>query len=135
MNPSQDQVQSALRTLIVALGSALAGWAIAKGWITKEQASAVLSNQEVIGAATAVILAGLGSAASAASGVWGLVVHKQVNMVAAVAAMPEVAKVEMKPTEAGVGIASAIANAPGVVVTVAPATPPHLPLGAGPPGG
>lgn len=119
MNPSQEQINSAIRTLVASLGGVLAGWAIAKGWITQAQATAILSNQEVIGAATMVLLAVLGGGGSAVAGIWGLIAHKQVNMVAAVAAMPEVAKVETMPTAAGVALASAVPPAPGVVVTIA----------------
>ncbi len=122
MNPSSDQIKSAVRTLIASLGGAVAGWAIGKGWITQAQASAILSNQEVIGAATAIVLALLGSVGSTVAGVWGLLAHKQVNLVATVAAMPEVAKVETTPTRAGLDLAAGVQAAgpvPGAVVVVA----------------
>lgn len=119
MNPSPEQIKSAIRTLVASLGGAIAGWAIGKGWVTQDQASAILSNQETIGAATAVVIAILGSGASTVAGIWGLISHKQANMVATVAAMPEVAKVETMLTQAGAALASAIPPAPGVVVTVA----------------
>ncbi len=122
MNPSSDQIKSAVRTLIASLGGAVAGWAIAKGWISQAQASAILSNQEVIGAVTAIVLALIGSLGSTVAGVWGLIDKKQVNLVAAVAAMPEVAKVETMPTQAGSDLAAGVQAAgpvPGAVVVVA----------------
>src|SRR6266567_3653493 len=100
MNPSPEQVKSAIRTLVASLGGVAAGWAIGKGWITQAQATAILSNQEVLGLATAMVIALGGLGASAFAGVWGLISHKKANMVAVVAAMPEVAKVEVLPTSA-----------------------------------
>ncbi len=117
--PSQDQIKSAARTLVATLGGVLAGWAIGKGWITQEQATAILSNQEAMSAATVIVLALAGSVGSTFAGIWGLIAHKQVNLVATVAAMPEVSKVEVVPTQAGVDIANAVPAAPGTVVTVA----------------
>jgi hypothetical protein len=114
MNPSSDQLKSAGRTLIATLGGVLAGWAIGKGWITEAQASAILSNQEFMSAATVIILACVGSVGSVAAGMWGLVAHKQANLVATVAAMPEVAKVETVSTAAGINLASAATAAANV---------------------
>ncbi len=119
MNPSPEQVKSAIRTLVASLGGVAAGWAIGKGWITQSQAAAILSNQEVLSLATAIIVALLGAGASTFSGVWGLVAHKQANMVAVVAALPEVAKVEVMPTPAGVALATSVPPTPGAVVTIA----------------
>src|SRR3977135_786957 len=119
MNPSQDQIKSAARALVATLGGVLAGWAIGKGWITQAQANAILSNQEAMGAATTLVLALLGAGGSGIAGIWGWISHKQANMVATVAAMPEVAKIETMPTPSGVALASAVPQAPGVIVTVA----------------
>src|SRR5712664_3948149 len=105
MNPSSDQVKSAVRTLIATIGGVVAGWAISKGWLTQSQATTILSNPDAI-------IAIVASLASTASGIWGLIAHKQANMVATVAAMPEVAKVETMPTQAGAALASAIPPAP-----------------------
>ncbi len=119
MNPSPDQVNSAVRILVASGFSLLAGWAIGKGLITKDQAAAILSDQQLMGAGTVIVLSIVGAAGSAFSLVWGLVAHKQVNLVATVAAMPEVAKVETMPTEAGAALAESVPPAPGSVVTVA----------------
>ena len=122
MNPSQDQVKSAIRTLIATGGGMLAGWAIGKGWITQDQAAAILSNQELMGAATVIMLTIVGSLGSAIAGIWGVIDKKQVNLVAAVAAMPEVNKVETMPTQAGADLAANVQAAgppPGAIVTVA----------------
>lgn len=123
MNPSQDQMKSAVRTLIATVGGALAGWAIGKGWITQAEASAILSNQELMGAASVIILTLLGSAGSMLAGIWGIWSKTQANLVAAVAAMPEVSKVETMPTPAGVSLANdangAAAGIPAAVIAVA----------------
>lgn len=119
MNPSQEQVNSAVRTFVATLGGLVAGWAIGKGYVSQSQANAILSNQEFLSAATTILLAGAGSVGAAIAGIWGLVAHKRQNLVATVAAMPEVAKVEMLPTPAGVKIAEAAPLAAGAVVTVA----------------
>ncbi len=124
MNPSPDQIKSAVRTFIASAGGALAGWAIGKGWITQDQAAAILSNQELMGAATVVVLAIVGSLGSAGAGIWGMIAHKQVNLVSTVAAMPEVKKVETMPTQEGVDLAAGVnaaGPAPGAVVAVAKA--------------
>ena len=121
MNPSQDQVKSAIRTLIASLGGVAAGWFIAKGWITRADATAILSNQQILDGATTVGIAGAASLASLAAGIWGMIAHKQVNLVATVAAMPEVAKVEATATHAGVALVQAVNAAgppPGAVVTI-----------------
>lgn len=118
MQPNQAQVASAVRTLVVALGSALGGWAIAKGWITQAELDTLASNPQLLDSATTVILALLGAAASAGAGVWGVVAHKQANMVAAVAAMPEVAEVKTVPTPAGAALAAAATAVAPVAVPV-----------------
>jgi hypothetical protein len=120
MNPSQQQINSAVRTLLATLGGLVAGWAIAKGYITQSEADSILSNQQVMDSVTTVVLTLLGSAGAAGVGIWGLVAHKQANVVATVAAMPEVNKVEMVSTAAGLNLAAAVPSAPGSVVTVAP---------------
>lgn len=123
VNPSSDQVKSAFRTLIATLGGMVAGWAIAKGLITQEQASAILSNQELMGAATTVVVTLLASIPPVIAGLWGVIDKKQVNLVAKVAAMPEVSRVETMPTKAGADLAADVQAAgppPGAVVTVAP---------------
>lgn len=122
MNPSQEQINSAFRTLVTAIGGAIAGWAVAKGWVSQAQVTAILTNEQFISTATVLLLAGLGSLGAALSGAWGLIVHKQANMVATVAKMPEVAEVKTMPTQAGIDLANAAAAAApvqGAVVTVA----------------
>ena len=116
MNPSQDQVKSALRTLLASAGSALAGYVIAKGWVSASEANAILSNQQVMDTATAIVLAAFGSGGALASGIWGMIAHKQANLVATVAKMPEVTKVETVPTAAGIALASAADTGTGPVV-------------------
>lgn len=118
-SPSQDQINSAVRTFVATVGGALAGWAIGKGYVSQAQANAILSNQEFISAATTIVLAGAGSIGAAVVGIWGLISHRQANMVATVAALPAVSKVEMLPTKEGVDIANAVPSTPGAVVTVA----------------
>src|SRR5580704_14089534 len=108
MNPSQQQVMSALRTLGAAGGGLLAGFAIAKGWVTQSEVDAITSNQAVMSAASTVGLAVLGLLGSAAVGIWGHISNNQVNTVARVAAMPEVSGVTMVPTSAGAALVSAV---------------------------
>lgn len=119
MNPSKEQVNGAVRTLVASGGGLLAGWAIGKGWISQDQAAAILSNQEVLGAATTILLTVLGAGVSALVGVKSIIEHKPANLVAAVAAMPEVAKVEVMPTPAGTTLKDEVPPTPGAVVTVA----------------
>ena len=57
----------------------------------------------------------------ALAGIWGLIDKKQVNLVAAVAAMPEVAMVETTMTHEGVALVQAVnaaGPAPGALVRV-----------------
>jgi hypothetical protein len=119
MNPSQQQINSAVRTLLISVGSAIAGFVVAKGWITAAEASAILSNQQLMDSATTVIIALLGAGVSAGMGVWGVVSNKQTNLVQTVAAMPEVNKVELVPSQSGVDLANAVPSTPGARVTVA----------------
>ncbi len=116
---NQEQLKSALRTLVSTGGGILAGLAIGKGWITQSQAQAILSNQPMIDLATEVLLLVFGAGGTAAVGIWGVVGHSAPNMVATVAAMPEVSKVETARTDAGVALAAAVPSVPGSVVTVA----------------
>ncbi len=59
--------------------------------------------------------------ASAGSGLWGLIAHRPANLVATVAAMPDVAKVEVVKSEAGAALQSAATAValPTAVVTMA----------------
>ncbi len=116
---SPDQLKSAARWVVATGGSALASWVVAKGFVSKDQAAAILANPDVQNYGVTVIVSVVGAAVSGAGLLWGLITHKKVNMVAAVAALPEVAKIETTPTQAGASLAAAIPPAPGVVVTVA----------------
>jgi hypothetical protein len=118
MNPSAEQVKSALRTLIAAGGGALGGWAVAKGYVSQAQVNDVLSNQQFMDAATTIALWAAGSGAAVIAGVWGMIAHKQANVVATVAAMPEVSEVKTTATPAGVALAAAVPPALGSLVTV-----------------
>ncbi len=121
--PSKDQIKSSVGTLVVALGSLVFGLAVGKGWITQEQANAILLNPTVQTDATNIVMMIIGSGVAAAAGIWRAVARKQVNMVATVAAMPEIAEVKTMPTQAGVELQQAASAAsapiPGAVVTVA----------------
>ena len=113
MNPSQDQVKSAVRTLLAAGGSALAGWFLAKGYLTQANLTEIAANPlapQLLDSSTTIILTALASLPALAAGVWGMIAHKQANLVATVAAMPEISEVKTMPTAAGSSLASA-ANA------------------------
>jgi hypothetical protein len=123
MGPSSEQIKSAVRTLLASLGSALAGYVIAKGWVSAAEANAILSNQQFMDTATTTVLALLGAGVSAGAGIWGLIVHKQANAVAVVAGMPEVKKVELTSTPAGVDLSNAVSPVAGGVVVVSGTRP------------
>ncbi len=99
---TKDQWLSLLRSILIAGGSALA----AKGLLTADQA-AWLSTPEALG-----IVLGAGGAIA------GLLARRKTSMVAAVAALPEVQKVEMHPTDEGEALAQATKSTPSATVTV-----------------
>lgn len=101
---NQEQVLGIVRWVITTAGAYAAG----KGWLTADQITLLL------GVAVAVVPL-----------VWTLFAHKQANLVATVAAMPEVAKVETVNTAAGRDLAATVRSTPEAVVTVAPYIPPE----------
>jgi hypothetical protein len=104
---NQEQVKSAIRSIVIAFGS----FAVGRGWITTEQLSFLGSD---------TFLMAIGAVVSLAAGAWGVYTHNQTNAVAVVAAMPEVAKVETTNTPAGKTLAADVGTSPQAVVTVAP---------------
>lgn len=107
---NQEQVKSAIRSLITTFGGIIAGWFAAKGWFTIDQVTSVLNSPTTIS-----ILA------SVAAGIWGLVAHTQTNAVAVVdniAKQPgsPVKAVITRSTEAGQELAAAM---PGNTTVVA----------------
>lgn len=107
---NQEQVKSAIRSLITTFGGVIAGWFAAKGWFTIDQVTSVLNSPTTIS-----ILA------SIAAGAWGLVAHTQKNAVAVVdtiAKQPDspVKAVVTESTEAGRALADAL---PGNTTVVA----------------
>lgn len=107
---NQEQVKSAIRSLITTFGGVIAGWFAAKGWFTIDQVTSVLNSPTT-----------LSILASIAAGAWGLVTHTQKNAVAVVddiAKQPNspVKAVVTKPTEAGQELADAL---PGNTTVVA----------------
>lgn len=110
---NQEQVKSAIRSLITTFGGVIAGWFAAKGWFTIDQVTSVLNSPTTIS-----ILA------SIAAGAWGLVAHTQKNAVAVVdtiAKQPDspVKAVVTEPTDAGRALADAL---PGNTTVVAGTT-------------
>lgn len=83
---NQEQVKSAIRSLITTFGGVIAGWFAAKGWFTIDQVTSVLNSPTTIS-----ILA------SVAAGIWGLVTHTQAN---AVAVVDTIAKQPNSPVKA-----------------------------------
>lgn len=107
---NQEQVKSAIRSLITTFGGLIAGWFAAKGWFTIDQVTSVLNSPTTIS-----ILASL------AAGIWGLMTHTQKNAVAVVdtiAKQPDspVKAVVTEPTDAGRDLAAAM---PGNTTVVA----------------
>ena len=51
--------------------------------------------------------------------VWGMLAHTQANAIAVAAAIPDVAKVEVKPTPTGIALKDAAGSTPDALVTVA----------------
>lgn len=106
---NQEQVKSAIRSLITTFGGVIAGWFAAKGWFTIDQVTSVLNSPTTIS-----ILA------SIAAGAWGLVAHTQKNAVAvvdAIAKQPDspVKAVVTESTPAGQALADALPGSTTVV--------------------
>jgi hypothetical protein len=77
---NQEQILSLARTLLQ-IGGTLA---VARGWVSAEQA-ADLTNQLVVAGGALVTIGAT---------VWGLVARSKKNLVASVAALPEVAEIK-----------------------------------------
>jgi hypothetical protein len=110
MQPNKEQIKSAIRWFGATFGGAIAGFFVAKGWLTSDQVMSVLTSEVFIS------LVG-----SAAFGVWGLFRHTETNAVAVVgeiAARPDspVKAVITEATVEGRELAKAIP-----VATVVPA--------------
>ncbi len=105
---TRDQITNLLRSLLSAFGGIAGGWFLAKGWLTAQDISFIAANSGAI----------LGLLATLGAAVWGAISHRQVNMVATVAAMPEVKKIETVPTVAGAALADAAGAAAGAAGTV-----------------
>jgi hypothetical protein len=117
---NEEQIKSAIRSLVSAFGGMLAGWGASKGWVTADQILGVLNSESFIGAVAAI-----------AAGTWGLFTHKKSNAVAVVTAMardPEspVKAVVVEPTPEGRELVRAVTpsepgSKAGVVIAGTPA--------------
>lgn len=99
---NQEQIKSAIRSLITTFGGGIAGWFAAKGWFTIDQVTSVLNSPTTIS-----ILA------SIAAGAWGLISHTQTNAIAVVDSIAQqpnspVKAVINKDTPEGRNIAAAL---------------------------
>lgn len=103
---TKDQIQSLIRSILISVGAFAAG----KGWITSAQASWL---------STDAALPLIGMLAAAGGAVWSAISRKQSNMVATVAAMPEVNKVETTATPAGQALATSANSASAGTVVAA----------------
>jgi Flp pilus assembly protein TadB len=110
MTPNMQQVLGAARTVI----AVLAGIAVDHGLFTAKDLAHLLDPQ--LWAAIGVIGA-LGVTA------WSAWTHKQTNLVATVAALPEIARVVATNTPAGKALVKEVGTKPDAVVTVAPRPP------------
>ena len=104
LTPNPDQVKSLIRWFINTFGSFIAGWFAAKGWFTVDQVLTVLNSPALAGAATSIVIAGL-----------GLFAHTQVNTIAAADAIPGAKGVIMAPTVEGKALADAVPSKTVVV--------------------
>lgn len=104
---TQEQVNSVLRSLGATIGGGVAAWFISKGWLEQSMSPVVV--ETVVG-----LLLSLGAL------VWGVLSNRKASLVAKVAALPEVKKVEVAATPAGVDLAAAAGSTPAAVVVVAP---------------
>lgn len=73
MNPNPEQIKSAIRWLVATFGGVVAGWLAHGGYVTTQQVTDVINGPAFFSFAFSV-----------ASGVIGLLVHKQSNAVAVV---------------------------------------------------
>lgn len=73
---NEEQVKSAIRSLVSTFGGAIAGWFAAKGWFSVDDVLHVLNSPTVISIIASAIMGG-----------WGLIVHTQKNAVAVVDAI------------------------------------------------
>lgn len=109
MNLNWEQIKGLIRTVIIGLG----GVAIAFGWLPAADLQFLTSDTFL------AALGALGSLVVAGMGWWSHQTHSPANAVAVVAAMPEVAKVEVVPTQAGLDLKAAVGSTPDALVTVA----------------
>lgn len=103
---TQDQINSLIRQFLMIVGGGAGTFFMQKGLLSPEQMSFFAAN----GPALIGLVMALGGA------VWGMIAHKQANMVATVAAMPEVARVTTAPTPAGDALAEAAVSTPAALV-------------------
>lgn len=59
---NNEQVKSALRSVVIAFGGIIAGFFAAKGWLTSDQVTAIITSETFLGIATTVIM-----------GAWGVI--------------------------------------------------------------
>lgn len=95
MEFNQQQTTELVRHLITAFGGVLAGWFAAKGWLTSEQVMAIINSPTFIG----IVVTGIGMA-------WGVISRTKKNVVASVAALPEVKAVVTEASPAGGALAN-----------------------------
>lgn len=115
MNP--EMLKTIIRAVLVAGGSSLGTWLVARGWFSAEQV-ATLASQIDWGAAASflVTLAGI---------VWGVLDKRKSALITQVNNLPEVRGVVLSPTKAGAELAQAVpsntvvtADAPGAKALV-----------------
>lgn len=100
-----DQRNALIRQFLMIVGSGAGAYFVKKGWIDQQDATFLAAQGPAL----------LGIAMALGGSIWSAFAHKQVNMVAAVAAMPEVAAVVTASTAEGDKLA---AVAPANVVPV-----------------
>jgi hypothetical protein len=99
VKPNQQQVMSLLRSALSIVGTVMT----LLGYGSDEQWVAISGVAVMIGPA-----------------IWGVFVHTQANAVATAAAIPEVERIEVKPTPAGAALKEAAGSRPEALVVFAP---------------
>lgn len=105
---TQDQINTLIRQFLMIVGGGIGTWFARKGLLSTDDLSFFAANGPAL----------VGLVMAAGGMIWGTFAHKQVNMVATVAAMPEVKKVETVATQAGNTLAVAANDAAGPAGTV-----------------
>lgn len=102
--PNPEQIKGIVRWSVTMFGGVVAGWFAARGWLNAQQVMDILNSPTFAGIIVSLV-----------GGAFSLMAHTQANAVKVVDAMPEVAGVLTRGTNAGAALAESI---PSVTVAV-----------------